>query len=89
MLVAIIKVHWKKGLWNTNGGIEFPLTMATAAFVVGLTGPGIYSLDYAWRLALPEPATYIGALAATVIVVLVAVVAVPRAVGQQHNGTKA
>ena len=57
--------------------------------MVGLTGPGIYSLGAAWRLALPEPATYLGALAAMVIVVVLAVVAVPRAVGQQHNGTKA
>ncbi len=89
MLVAIIKVHWPNGLWNTNRGIEFPLTLAAVAFVVGLTGSGIYSLDYALRLALPEPATYVVALAATVIVVVVGLVAVPRVVQQQHPGTKA
>ena len=89
MVVAIIKVHWPNGLWNTNRGIEFPLTLATVAFVVGLTGPGIYSLDDLLRLALPEPATYFGALAAMVIVVVVGIVAVPRIVRQQHHGTKA
>src|SRR2546425_7213871 len=25
MLVAIVRVHWSKGMWNTNGGMEFPL----------------------------------------------------------------
>ncbi len=89
MLVAIIKVHWPNGLWNTNRGIEFPLTLATVAFVIGLTGPGIYSFDYALKLALPEPATYLVALAAMVIVVVVALLAVPRVVQQQHHGTKA
>lgn len=89
MLVAIIKVHWKNGLWNSNRGIEFPLTLATAAFVVGLTGPGLYSLDDILRLALPEPATYLGALAAMVIVVVVGIVAVPRVMRQPPHGTNA
>ena len=88
MLVAIVRVHWPKGLWNSNGGIEFPLTLATVAFVTGLTGPGLYSLDYAWRLALPEPVTYLAALAAMVIVVVVGVVAMPRAARQRQSGTK-
>ena len=26
MLMAIILVHWSKGLWNANGGSESPLT---------------------------------------------------------------
>jgi hypothetical protein len=32
-------------------------------------GPGVYSLDYAFRLRLPEPLTYIIVLATTVLVV--------------------
>lgn len=78
MVVAIVKVHWRKGLWNTNGGIEFPLTLATVGFVVGLVGPGVYSLDSALRLALPEPLTYLAALAAMVVAVVAGVVAAPR-----------
>ena len=50
MLVAIFKVHWSNGLWNTKRGFEFPLVLAVVAFVVGLTGPGFYSLDYALGL---------------------------------------
>jgi putative oxidoreductase len=72
MIVAIVKVHWAKGFWNSGGGIEFPLILATASFVVGLVGPGVYSLDYALRLRLPEPLTYIIVLAVTVLVVIYA-----------------
>jgi putative oxidoreductase len=59
MLTAIIKVHWPKGLWNSNGGFEFPLTIAIVAFVVGLVGPGVYSLDNVIGLSLPEPGVYV------------------------------
>ncbi len=78
MLMAIIKVHWPNGMWNTKGGVEFPLTLATVSFVVGLTGPGLYALDSALKLALPEPVTYVVLLVLMVIVVGVGTVAVPR-----------
>jgi len=74
MIVAVVKVHWPKGVWNTNGGFEFPLTMATVAFVVGLTGPGFYSLDRILGVRLPEPATYVVALVVMLIVVVVGLV---------------
>jgi putative oxidoreductase len=75
MLVAIVKVHWAKGVWNSGGGFEFPLTMAAVAFVVGLTGPGAYSLDRALGLGFPEPATYLVALLAMLVVVAVGLIA--------------
>jgi putative oxidoreductase len=71
MIVAIVKVHGPKGVWNTNGGFEFPLTLAAVAFVVGLTGPGFYSLDQILGVRLPEPGTYVVALLAMLIVVAV------------------
>ncbi len=71
MIVAIVKVHWAKGVWNTNGGFEFPLAVATVAFVVGMTGPGFYSLDRVLGLRLPEPATYVAALVVMLIVIVV------------------
>ncbi len=70
MLVVIFRVSWPKGMWNTNGGIEWPLVLATVAFVVGLTGPGVYSLDQALRLTLPEPLTYVVFLIAMLVVVI-------------------
>ena len=53
MLMAIIKVHWSKGIWISNGGVEFVLTNMVAALALALIGPGAYSLDAALGLSLP------------------------------------
>lgn len=47
MTVAILTVHWSKGIWSTGGGFELPLVMLTAAYVVSALGPGNLSLDAA------------------------------------------
>ncbi len=62
MLVAIFKVHLPNGLWNENGGLEFPLTNIAAALVLALSGSGRYSLDALLGIALPMPATFVGGL---------------------------
>jgi putative oxidoreductase len=41
---AIVVAHWPK-VWNSEGGLEHPLAMATAAVTVAFTGPGRFSLD--------------------------------------------
>ena len=45
MLNAIVVVHWRNGFFNSNGGVEFPLTLATVAVAVAATGPGRFSID--------------------------------------------
>jgi putative oxidoreductase len=45
MTSAIAGVHWSKGIWNQDGGLEFPLVMGTVAFAVAATGAGRFSLD--------------------------------------------
>ena len=45
MLNAIFVVHWRNGFFNGNGGLEFPLTLATVAVTVAATGPGRFSID--------------------------------------------
>jgi putative oxidoreductase len=50
MASAIAAVHWSKGVWNTEGGFEFPLVMATVAFTVAGTGAGTLSLDNAFGI---------------------------------------
>ena len=45
MLNAIFVVHWKNGFFNGDGGLEFPLTIATVAVAVAATGPGRFSID--------------------------------------------
>ena len=47
MLNAIFVVHWRNGFFNGNGGLEFPLTLATVAVAVAATGPGRFSVDRA------------------------------------------
>lgn len=44
MLVAIIKVHGKGGLWSTNNGYEYNLVLIAIALGVALIGAGDYRL---------------------------------------------
>jgi putative oxidoreductase len=48
MLNAIAVVHWPKGFFNANGGLEFPLQLAAIAIAVSAIGPGRFSLDRAF-----------------------------------------
>jgi putative oxidoreductase len=64
MIVAILKVHLRRGFFNQGGGFEFPLVLAVMAFAIGLVGAGPYSLDAVLGIRLPEPWTYVIALAA-------------------------
>jgi len=61
MIVAIVTVHRKDPFFVATNGMEHPLTFATVAVGIALTGPGRYSLDYAlgdYRLLTPT-ATWI------------------------------
>src|SRR2546423_6763582 len=59
MLMAVATVHWTKGLWVTNGGYEYNLVLSAVAAALALAGPEIYALDYVFRIAWPEPATFL------------------------------
>ncbi len=52
MVVAIWTVHWKVGffVFRPNQGWEYCASIAVVAFVVGLTGPGEWSLDHAFGI---------------------------------------
>ena len=46
MGTAIRMAHWKAGFFGAEkGGFEFPLSLATGAATLGLTGPGAFSVD--------------------------------------------
>jgi putative oxidoreductase len=72
MLMAIVAFHWGKGFFGQGGGLEMPFLYLVAASVVGITGPGAYSLDAATHFALPEPVTGLVAAALAVAGVVVA-----------------
>jgi putative oxidoreductase len=45
MIVAMITVHWKNGLFAADNGVEVPLLYSAAAFAIALIGFGRYSID--------------------------------------------
>ena len=54
MFMAIFKSHWKNGFFNSKRGIEFPLQLLAIAVAIGIMGPGNYSLDAIFGIALPD-----------------------------------
>lgn len=53
MLMAVIKIHWKGGLWSQNGGYEYPLVLGLVALAIGISGGGSYSIDALIGFSLP------------------------------------
>ncbi|MCY8826642.1 DoxX family protein [Bacillus atrophaeus] len=45
MVMAIVKVHGANGLWVTNNGYEYNLTLLAVTVGIALTGPGQYAVD--------------------------------------------
>jgi putative oxidoreductase len=82
MLMAIVKAHWKNGFWNSKRGFEFPLTLLINALVVGIAGPGSYSIDAAIGFTLPAWLFIIG-LALAIIVDIVGLVISTQQTAQQ------
>ena len=68
MLVAIVSVHLKNGLFIQNNGMEGPFLYGAAAVGLSFTGAGSISLDSALGLArLFSPATIVVLLAASIV----------------------
>jgi putative oxidoreductase len=67
MLVAVITVHWAKGVWTTEGGYEYNAVLMAVAFAVTAVGPGNWSLDHAFSLDLNGTAWALAALAAGIL----------------------
>jgi putative oxidoreductase len=67
MTAAILTVHVKNGIWNTNQGYEFNLVLIAAVFALSGVGAGAWSLDNAFGFDLHSAIWAIAALAAGVI----------------------
>jgi putative oxidoreductase len=64
MTAAVITVHAPKGVWATNGGYEYNLTIAAAAFALAAVGAGGWSIDHALSLNVHGVLWGLGALVA-------------------------
>jgi putative oxidoreductase len=68
MFMATFKSHWKNGFIVSRGGYEYTLVLMTVSIVIGLIGPGNYSLDALFGIVLPE-ALLFGVLAIVALLV--------------------
>lgn len=100
MTSAAIGVHRPNGFWNSNGGMEFPLSLAASAAALAFTGPGRYSIDRAiglrdWGVAWGLIALVVGIVAGSVVLALRSANvradarASRREAQQQHSGESA
>lgn len=62
MTAAIARVHWRHGLWVTEGGAEYNLVLIAVAFAVTATGPGELSFDQALGIDVVGLGWALGAL---------------------------
>lgn len=46
MTTAILTAHARNGIWNPEGGFEFPLVLLTVGFVISALGAGSYSINH-------------------------------------------
>ena len=67
MVVAIATVHWSNGVWSSEGGYEYNVTIIAAVFAVTATGPGDWSLDHALSIDAHGTGWALAALGAGVV----------------------
>jgi putative oxidoreductase len=46
MTTAILTAHARNGIWNHEGGFEFPLLLLALGFVISALGAGSYSINH-------------------------------------------
>jgi putative oxidoreductase len=75
----IARVHWAKGFWNRNSGIEFALQMLSGSVLLTLSGPGAISLDALLRLMVSSELR--------VAIFVIAIAGVLTAIAMAHVST--
>lgn len=87
MATAIATVHWKHGVWASDGGFEFPLVMGAVTFAVTAIGAGRYSLDNAFGVNWASLKWAVGATVAGAVGGLVSV-AIARVISHRTHGAQ-
>jgi putative oxidoreductase len=85
MTAAVIVVHAKNGIWNTERGYEYNLVLATVAFAVVCIGPGSWSIDSALGIDLTGVGWGLAALGAGLIGGIGAVISGHLGHGETHR----
>jgi putative oxidoreductase len=67
MTTAVITVHARNGIWNTNQGYEFNVVLSAAVFALAGIGAGAWSLDNAFGFDLNGVIWAVAALAVGVV----------------------
>ncbi|HEX7737278.1 MAG TPA: DoxX family protein [Ktedonobacteraceae bacterium] len=70
MLMAVLKFHWSKGFWGTQGGYEYPLVLGLLGAVLALVGPGSYSLDALIGFSFAVPVVWVLLVLAALVVIV-------------------
>lgn len=87
MSAAVIAVHAPKGPGVTDGGYEYNLVLATAAFTLACLGPGGWSADKALGLSMHGVLWGIAALAAGLAGGIIAVLSGHSYEAERRPGT--
>jgi putative oxidoreductase len=77
-MAVAINSHWAKGFFNSKGGFEYPLALLTVSAAIGIAGPGPFSLDALFKLALPEDPIFL-ALGVVALLMSAAAIVISRA----------
>jgi putative oxidoreductase len=67
MTAAVLTVHARNGIWNSNQGYEFNLVLSAAVFALAGIGAGAWSLDNAFGFDLHGVIWAVAALAVGII----------------------
>jgi putative oxidoreductase len=86
MTTAIVTVHGAKGVWNQDGGWEFPAVVIAAVTVLAGVGGGELALDTALGLELTSEGWALGALGAGLLGGIAAVLS-GRLAGAKDGGS--
>lgn len=85
MAMATFKSHWKNGFWLNKGGYEYSLVLLIVSIAIGLIGPGRYSLDTLFGIALPQALLFSVLAVAALLVVAIGILSSRKAQAAAHE----